>query len=243
MIRRQRPFPPKAIPDQPEAHDYQDGRLLARPGPPQTRGPGGVLPLGLTTGRDALILVPRSYRPERLAPLAVMLHEAGGTARQGLSFFGPFAEDAGLILLAPESRGRTWDIILGAYGPDAAYLDRALVWTFERYAVDPRCLAIGGFSDGASYALSLGLTNGDLFGHVIAFSPGFMAPAAARGKPAIFDSHGRRDDVLPIGVTSHELVPRLERAGYEVRYEEFDGGHTVPPDIARDALDWFLQGG
>jgi len=34
-----------------------------------------------------------------------------------------------------------------------------------------------GFSDGASYALSVGITNGDLFTHVIAFSPGFVAPA------------------------------------------------------------------
>jgi phospholipase/carboxylesterase len=64
-----------------------------------------------------------------------------------------------------------------------------------------------GFSDGASYALSLGLTNGDLFRHVIAFSPGFMAPAARRGEPPVFVSHITRDGVLPIGVTSHRIVP------------------------------------
>jgi predicted esterase len=34
-------------------------------------------------------------------------------------------------------------------------------------------LAVSGFSDGASYALSIGPANGDLFTHVMAFSPGF----------------------------------------------------------------------
>jgi predicted esterase len=86
------------------------------------------------------------------------------------------ADEAGLVLLAPESRGTTWDVLRGGYGPDVAFIDRALEQTFGRYAVDPRRLAVGGFSDGASYALSLGITNGDLFGHVLAFSPGFMAP-------------------------------------------------------------------
>jgi predicted esterase len=32
----------------------------------------------------------------------------------------------------------------------------------------------------------------------------------------------------------------LERAGYDVTYREFDGPHTVPPDIAREAADWFV---
>jgi phospholipase/carboxylesterase len=27
-------------------------------------------------------------------------------------------------------------------------------------------------------------------------------------------------------------------AGYDVRYREFDGGHTVPPAIAREAFAW-----
>ena len=143
---------------------------------------------------------------------------------------------------SPASRGRTWDVILGDYGPDVAFLDRALAAAFARCAVDPARLAIGGFSDGASYALSLGLTNGDLFGHVLAYSPGFAAPAGQRGHPRLFVSHGTRDEVLPIDVCSRRIVPRLKGAGYDVTYREFDGPHTVPPEIAREGLDWFLAG-
>jgi phospholipase/carboxylesterase len=97
-----------------------------------------------------------------------------------------------------------------------------------------------GFSDGASYALSLGPTNGDLFTRVIAFSPGFASPGARRGMPPVFVSHGTRDGVPPIERCSRRIVPRLEREGYEVRYREFDGPHTVPRSIAREALGWVV---
>jgi predicted esterase len=105
---------------------------------------------------------------------------------------------------------------MGGYGPDVEFIDRALDWAFNRLTLDTRRLAITGFSDGASYALSLGITNGDLFMRVIAFSPGFMAPATRRGKPQVFVSHGTRDRVLPIKRCSRRIVPQLDHAGYRV---------------------------
>ena len=219
------------------------GRVLARPAPPPTSStpPAGLRPLGLGSGRDGLLYVPPAYDgAAKKAPLALMLHGAGGDARSGISHFLDLADEAGLALLAPESRGRTWDVLAGGYGPDVAFIDRALERTFDRLAVDAGRLAAVGFSDGASYALSLGLTNGDLFTRVIAFSPGFAAPAARRGRPPLFVSHGTRDRVLPIERCSRKIVPALEREGYEIRYREFDGPHTVPRSIAREAIDWFL---
>ena len=46
------------------------------------------------------------------------------------------------------------------------------------------------------------------------------------------------DQILPIDMTSHRLVPALKEAGYEVTYREFDGPHRVPPEIAHDAYAW-----
>ena len=218
------------------------GRLLARPAPPPARpaASAGLGPLGLGSGRDGLLYVPPGYgTAEGKAPLAVMLHGAGGDARSGISHFLDLADEAGLVLLAPESRGRTWDVLTGGYGPDVAFIDRALGHVFERLAVDAERVAAVGFSDGASYALSLGLTNGDLFTRLIAFSPGFMAPATVRGEPPIFVSHGIHDRVLPIDRCSRRIVPVLERGGYKVRYREFDGAHAVPRSVAREALGWF----
>jgi phospholipase/carboxylesterase len=203
--------------------------------------PLGLQELKLERERDGYIYVPAGYSAPHPAPLILVLHGAGGNARQSIPLLQPFADRSGMILLAPDSRQPTWDVIVDGYGPDVAFIDRALEQTFSRYAVDPTHVGIGGFSDGASYALSLGITNGDLFTHVLAFSPGFMAPAGQHGAPALFISHGTQDQVLPIDVCSRRLVPRLERAGYSVDYREFAGPHTVPPEIARTAVDWFLK--
>ena len=120
------------------------------------------------------------------------------------------------------------------------FIDRALKQTFDRIAVDAGRVAIERFSDGASYAVSLGLANGDLFTHVIAFSPGLVDQVAQRGEPSIFIAHGTRDERLPIDATSGQRVTRLERDGYEVRYRKFDGGHEVPAEVAREAVEWFV---
>ena len=216
------------------------GRLQARPATPTGEAPLGLQPLGLTSGRDGLLYVPATYLPDHPAPLVVMLHGAGGNAHHGLDPLLGLADTAGLILLAPESRRQTWDVLFGRYGPDIQFIDAALAQTFARYAVDPAHLAVEGFSDGASYALSVGLTNGDLFTHVLAFSPGFAAPAGQVGEPRIYVSHGIHDDVLPIDRCSRRLVPLLQRSGYDVRYHEFDGPHAVPPDIVEEAVAWFI---
>jgi phospholipase/carboxylesterase len=221
--------------------DAREGILRARPTAVRHEASVGRQALQLGGARDGLLYVPSAYRSDRPAPLALLLHGAGGHASHGLALLQPYADASGLLLLAPESRRQTWDVILDAYGPDVTFIDRALGYTFQRYAVDPARVAVGGFSDGASYALSLGLTNGDLFTHVIAFSPGFMAPTRRQGSPRLFISHGTGDQVLPVEPCSRRLVPPLRRDGYAVRYREFDGPHTVPPAIAREAVEWFTS--
>jgi predicted esterase len=167
--------------------------------------------------------------------VVIMLHGAGGTAEAGLRLLLPYADRYGLLLYAPQSAGSTWDVIVGGYGPDVGRLQAAL----PRLAGPP--LTIGGFSDGASYALSLALTNGDLFDSVIAFSPGFAAPAETTGSPRIFISHGRADQILPIERCGRRLARALRATGYDVEYREFGGGHEIPPEVTVAALDWLTR--
>jgi phospholipase/carboxylesterase len=221
-------------------------RLGARPGPADGGAaphPPGLHPIGLGGRRDGLLRVPDAAGNNGGAPLplVVMLHGAGGHAEGTLRLI----EDAapGALLLVPESRGPTWDVILGAYGPDVSFLDAVLrAVVFGRHRVDGRRVALAGFSDGASYALSLAIGNGDLFTHALAFSPGFAAPPEPVGRPRVFVSHGVADDVLPIGPCSRRLVPRLRAAGYEVRYREFPGGHHVPPELVSEAVTMLAEG-
>jgi phospholipase/carboxylesterase len=219
------------------------GRLAARPviaaGKPET--PPSIRTLSIGNTRFGLISVPSGYSPNRPAPLLVLLHGAGGDAKQALGWLQSVADENGLILLAPQSEERTWDVIMGGFGPDVRRIDDALSEVFHQFAIDPVRIAIGGFSDGASYALSLGVINGALFRRVIAFSPGFVAANHAEDHPRFFVSHGVSDTVLPIDACSRRLVPKLKGAGFEVLYREFDGGHSVPADVAREAMVWFLN--
>ncbi len=217
-------------------------RLTARPGSPSETPTMGLSELGLggIIGRDGLLYVPECYSPDVPAPLFIGLHGAGGAADNWASYHAR-AETRGMIFLAPESRSSTWDVLLGGFGPDVEFLDRALQHTFQRCRVDSGRIALGGFSDGASYALSLGLPNGDLLSHLVAYSPGFyVRPEQSIGKPAIFVSHGTEDSVLPVSASRDNIVPTLRDAGYEVDYREFVGGHGVPGEISEAALDWFL---
>lgn len=219
----------------------RDPRLHARPQEITEPALAGLQRLPLGGMRDSYLYVPPGYDPATPCPLVLLLHGAGGHAQHGLDLLSHLADEAGLILVAPASASHSWDVIVSrAYGADVALLDQALEHVFVRHAVDRSHLAIGGFSDGASYALSLGLANGDMFTHVIAFSPGFIAPVTPRGQPKVFISHGTRDGVLPIDPCSRTIVPRLRRAEYEVTYDEFDGGHEIPEGIARHAVDWLM---
>ena len=217
-------------------------RLTARPSAPTTGGAApGLHKLGLTETRDAWMILPRSHQNGAPVPLAVMLHGAGGNGQRSAASLRSFAEDGNLAVLLPESRDVTWEVGRTGFGPDVAFIDAALRHVFERYTIDQSRVAIGGFSDGASYAISVGIPNGDLFTHVIAYSPGFVVDTVQAGRPRIFISHGTGDPVLPIDRCSRRIVPALRRAGYDVQYKEFSGGHTVPPEVAKEALHWFIE--
>ena len=225
------------------ASTWADGRLKARPGTAAQAweaGPG-TYEIRLGTSRDGLFYVPPNLHEAGSHPLIVMLHGAGGAAKKVVPMLQTMADQFGIIVLAPDSQASdSWDILGGAYGPDIAFIDRALEVTFGRFTIDAHRIAIAGFSDGVSYALSVGLMNGDLYRDIFAFSPSFAEPVQYIGKPRIFISHGDKDSVLPIESGGRRLAKELREAGYDVDYREFDGGHIVPPDLVAAATKRFL---
>ncbi|HTE44086.1 MAG TPA: PHB depolymerase family esterase [Gemmatimonadaceae bacterium] len=215
-----------------------DGRIAARPHEPSETIAPGRYPLKLGKARDGLLYVPKNYQPTVAAPLAVLLHGAGQSSDELLDRMITMADDTGMVLAAPDSREASWDIRYGAFGPDIVFINDMLELVFKKVRVDGKRVRVCGFSDGASYALSIGLLNGDLFGKIVAMSPGYLAGNKPVGKPSIFITHGTRDQVLSIDRTSRLIVPRLRAAGYEVDYHEFDGPHTIPLALLRDATTW-----
>lgn len=197
--------------------------------------------LGIDRERDAILQIPQNAGQSPL-PLLVMLHGATQSADDMFWYLGTTHEEAGIAVLAPNSRGRTWDAIThNDFGEDVEYLNRALARVFETAAIDPARVSLGGFSDGASYALSLGLINGDFFNSLVAFSPGFVIRGDLHGQPRIFISHGTHDHILPINDCGRRIAGRLKSYGYDVTFREFDGDHEIPADVAREGLTWVLK--
>jgi len=219
---------------------HTDGRFTARPRSGVKTTATGELTLNIDQDRKAILQVPKRASESPL-PLLLMLHGATQTAEDMFWYLGSTPEEAGVVVLAPKSQDTTWDAIGGSFSEDIDYLNRALERVFEIVAVDPARITIGGFSDGASYGLSLGLINGDLFNRVIAFSPGFLLDAAPHGKPRIFISHGTHDHILPIDRCGRRLAADLTADGYDVTFREFDGDHEIPESVAREGMKWLAS--
>lgn len=207
---------------------------------PSDRVPYGERRLQIADDRDGLLYVPKSYKPGVPMPLLVMLHGLGGSA-DGARFVFPMAEEVGVIVIAPDSRGITWGQEAPGFDSDVRYIGEAFREVTEFLSVDPERVAIGGVSDGATYAFAMGLAYGDRFNHLIIFASSMMAPLRKQGKPHIFIAHGLNDTQMPIDRTARRVVPQLEAEGYDVIYREHEGGHTAPRLLVREAIEWLAK--
>jgi len=232
-----------------------DGRFKARPKSGSTVPPvnqpipsplgsstvGRQTYLGLDRDRDAILYLPKSANNAPL-PLLVFLHGATQNADDMFWYLDSAPDETGVAILAPNARDTTWDAITDSFGPDVQFVNSALQRVFDTVAIDASRIAVGGFSDGATYAISLGLINGDLFKRVAAFSPGFVIDGTVQGKPSFFISHGTRDNILPIDRCGRRIAADLKSRGYDVTFREFDGRHEIPGDVMREGLRWIGNG-
>ncbi|MDB5432371.1 MAG: putative serine esterase [Caulobacter sp.] len=199
----------------------------------------GLRHLGLDRQRDAVLFTPKGLDYSKPVPLIVSMHGFGGSAFDGLGWYQRAAGEHGFLLLSPPSRGETWNVDLGPIGPDAAFIDRALDWVFARFPIDPAHLAISGMSDGGSYALCMGLQNGELFSDVLAFSPLRLNAPDAQGRARFFISTGRADE-LALLANTERMVSQLKGLGYDVLLDIHDKGHVVTRRGVDASLTRFL---
>lgn len=208
--------------------------------PTQAPLPAGLNALGLFEARNAALYVPQSVDPRAPATLVVLFHGGGGSAAKILPMLQAHAEARGFLLLAPQSVFPTWDLVIGGNGPDRERLDMALDEVASRFRLDPSRLVFAGHSDGGSYALSLGLTNGHAVTHVVASSAGFMSVHEQIGAPRVFVSHGTKDEQIPIDRSGRAHAAQLREAGYDLTYVEYDGPHAWQPPVVAQAVEFFL---
>jgi phospholipase/carboxylesterase len=213
------------------------------PDPAKTPFPPGRQHLGLFPERDAVLYVPSTLPKDGPVKLMVMFHGAGGFPEKVAPFLEEHAEREGFLLLLPHSMYVTWDIVIGGNGPDLERLELELAEVASRYRLDPTHLCFAGFSDGASYALSTGLTNGSLVTHIVVFSGGFMSVMLPEGEPKVFIAHGTVDEQCPIASSGRAHATKLRANNYPLQYVEFDGPHAIQPPVVAMAVDFFLDRG
>jgi len=175
------------------------------------------------------------------APLIVVLHGAGGDARHFLDQFKHDTDQRGAILLSVQSSGRTWAQRKPTDDEaDVANIKAAIAELIEKAPIEKGRTTVLGFSDGASYALSIGMAYPGVFRTIVAFSPGYaFAPKELDSEQRIFIAHSRRDPILPAENT-RRMVEGLERAGFAPEVHWFNGGHEIDPQLQKAAFDFAL---
>ena len=228
-----------------------DGTLALRiahktPEPRDEPSPTGHVWIERDTQR-AVLLTPTEIDPGRKYPLITVLHGAGRQDEMLVKAVRDEPDRRQAFFLVPRSLLPTWDLIASAGRPDLDFLEFAYDLVYRRYPIDPARQALLGYSDGASYALSVGLSNPQLFRALMAWAAGFIAldpgfdPDAAR-KPDILLEYGTHDQIFPFEHVALPMRANLERAGYAVEWRVDQGGkHWPSPDFLPEALDWFFR--
>lgn len=195
----------------------------------------------------AVLLTPREIDPQRAYPLITVFHGAGRQDEQLVKALRDEPEKRAALFFVPRSRLQTWDLIATADRHDLDFLEWAYDLIYRRYPVDPLRQGLLGYSDGASYALSVGLSNPHIFCAVMVWAAGFrvideaLLDPTAR-KPRILLEHGTHDQLFPFEKIALPLREALEHAGYSVEFRVDQGGQHWPSgDFQPAALDWFFE--
>ncbi len=123
-------------------------------------------------------------------------------------------------------------VALRAAGDEVAGLCRSLELPADR-------TVLGGFSQGSMVAIEAALRDGFRPAALAVFSGALIAenrwgermPAALAGVP-VLQSHGTLDPILPFA-DAVALSELLQRSGALLDFHHFEGGHTIPPEIAQ----------
>ena len=215
--------------------------------PPILHAVPGAVALALTPGTSRLTDQAQVYVPKSVAnpaPLIVVLRGSSQDPDDMFSMMKPEADRQGAIMLSLEPTDGKWTLKPGAapgdadFGKDPAALDAALTALFAKAPVDPARTVILGYADGASYALSLGITNPKLFRGVVALSPGTAwLPSSVERAQKVFIMHGMRDEIYPFANTRDTIVPGLQSAGLQVKTRWLNAGHDIERRMIREGLD------
>lgn len=205
-------------------------------------------------GHAAHVLTPKGLRRGDPMPLLLVLHGAGRT-EEGLKRmvlqYSKVASRKRCIIIVPSSLSSTWDLMQymkqGTASKDTHFLASILDDMGRDYYIDNERIGVLGFSDGASYAITLAVNNAEVFQSAMAWSAGYYHdesgyshPPSTR-RPTILHGHGQVDTLFDFWKIALPMRQRLRSSGYAVKsYTKKAAGHGTPPEFVEAAIDWWL---
>jgi phospholipase/carboxylesterase len=184
------------------------------------------------------LYVPENYYTERPLPLVVALHGGYGHGRDFLWTWLREARSRGFALLSPTSIGTTWSIT--SIDDDAGTLKRHMEEVYARINIDRSRILVTGMSDGATFALCLGLREASWFTAIAPVSGVLSLTdiADAKGR-RIYWVHGALDWIFPMSRAVF-ACQALKDAGADVKLKVIqDLSHAYPREENDGILTWF----
>jgi len=176
---------------------------------------------------------------ENATQVTVILHGYGAPGTDLVSFADYLAADGRAFVFpaAPielDSGGLAWATLESEVETSLRSVQSLIAYIHREY---PNAeISVGGFSQGASMSSML-VDSATPISHLILFSPGLFleeTPKPTNTGPAVYISHGMQDDVLPFS-DAQKLKLMLSKAGFDVRFTAFEGGHTIPAEVLDEA--------
>ncbi len=184
------------------------------------------------------VFVPAGYAPQRPVPAILFLHGAGERGTDGrkptMIGLGPYIQARGasfpFLAIFPQAEDLDGRLLTPwtAGQPDAERALKILEEVQRTYAVDPRRVALVGWSMGGYGAWSLGAAHPEKWSAVVPISGGGdPASVAALKDVPVWAFHGAKDGLVPVE-QSRAMVEGLKTAGGTVHYTEFpSAGHEL----------------
>lgn len=215
---------------------------------------------------ELLVKLPHKFDSRQRYPLLIGLHGNGGNPEQILVAMNKTLKKEPLILAAPHGaypnfsqlRGQhfSWEIqtrnreLWKIADPLAVEnLDEVIQVIKKRYPIGE--VYILGFSQGAAYAFLSGFKYAETVAGII--SIGGLFPETdtefsmlkekeiENGKKfRVFIAQGTNDRLIPAGLGA-KTAEKLKKYGYEVEYQEYQGGHEISPELLKRIYSWMAK--
>ena len=204
--------------------------------------------------------LPADYDSTLARPLLVGLHGLGSSADRFARLWSRF-DEPGFIYAVPQAPypfsvgtdvGYSW--YTRVHGDSAATVRSRLMT--EKYILDvvrdvrERCAVsdvyLFGFSQGCAFTYATAIRNPEPFTGIICFGgwldTDWLSETDIRNANGLraFIVHGRQDTGVDYE-NSTDARDLLKRHGYDVTFVDFDGGHRVPVEHLKLAVEWMQR--